>query len=39
MGVATTLLALFLPPVALAVTFAVRLLLLRIRYDAARSGP
>ena len=39
MGVATTLLALFLPPVALAVTFAVRLLLLRIRYDAACSGP
>ena len=36
LGVATTLLALFLPPVALAVTFAVRLLLLRIRYEVGR---
>jgi uncharacterized membrane protein len=38
-GLATTLLALFLPALALAVAFAVRLLLLRIRYDAAHAVP
>jgi len=38
-AVATTLLALVLPVVALALTFAVRLLWLRLRYEAVSSVP